>query len=129
MKQIKGKFEVKSMPLELDSLSKELGLMKMKFEKNFEGELRAISTVSMIGTFSKEINSGGYVAIERIEGELGSKKGSFYLQHSSSMSRGVPTQSISVIPDSGTDQLKGISGNMTIDIIEGQHFYTFNYYL
>jgi len=36
---------------------------------------------------------------------------------------------ITVVPDSGTDQLKGISGKLTIKIENGKHFYEFDYSL
>jgi hypothetical protein len=45
------------------------------------------------------------------------------------MSRGTPQQSITVVPDSGTGDLAGLSGSMTIDIVEGKHYYNFTYQL
>ncbi len=127
MKQVKGKFEVKGTPLDKDSVSQELGLLQMKFEKTFFGPLSGTGLVSMMGIMNQTIGSGGYVAIERVVGELDSLKGSFYLEHSSSLSKGVASQAITVIPDSGKGDLEGIAGNMMIDIINGEHFYTFNY--
>jgi Protein of unknown function (DUF3224) len=129
MKEIKGKFEIKSTPIEPSSVTKELGLMHMKFDKKFEGPLSGTGVVSMMGIMNKDLGSGGYVALEKVAGELDSKKGTFYMQHSSSMQKGSPTQSISVVPDSGTAELTGIKGEMKIDIIDGQHFYTFNFEL
>jgi hypothetical protein len=43
------------------------------------------------------------------------------------MSRGTPQLNISVVPDSGTDQLAGLTGMMTIKIDEGKHSYEFDY--
>jgi hypothetical protein len=126
-KEVKGKFEVKGTPAEASSVIKELGLIHMKFEKKFDGHLSATGLVSMMGLMNKEIGSGGYVAVEKITGELDSKKGTFFMQHNSSMHKGSPKQSISVVPDSGTDELAGLKGEMKIDIIDGQHFYTFAY--
>jgi hypothetical protein len=128
-KTIKGKFSVKSQALDADELTQTLSAMRMRFDKQFEGALNATSVVSMMGIMNRELGSGGYVAIEKVTGEIEGKKGSFLLQHSSIMDRGAPSQTIRVIPDSGTDALLGISGHMTIDIIEGQHFYTFEYTL
>ena len=73
--------------------------------------------------------SAGYVAMERVTATLQGRSGSFALQHSGTMDRGTPSLSISVVPDSGTDGLTGISGRMQIDISDGQHFYTFEYVL
>ena len=129
-KTIKGKFEVKPSPLSGDELSQALGAMRMKFEKRFEGALNAKSIVSMIGIMDQSLGSGGYVAIEKLEGSIEGKRGSFCLQHSCTMSRGTPSQQIVVIPDTGTQELKGLTGQMTIDIEEdGTHFYTFEYEL
>ena len=74
--------------------------------------------------------SAGYVAIERISGTLHGKNGSFFLQHSGTMTRGTPQLTVTVIPDSGTDQLTGLTGSMKIDIAPGgKHSYIFEYAL
>ena len=127
MNEVKGRFEVKGTPSEASSVIKELGLMHMRFEKYFHGPLNATGLVSMMGLMNKDMGSGGYVAVEKIEGELDSKKGTFFMQHNSSMHKGSSKQSISVMPDSGTGELTGLKGEMKIDIIDGQHFYTFAY--
>lgn len=128
-KVIKGKFEIKSTPLPPDEVLQSLGAMRMTFEKQFDGELKASSLVSMMGLMNKDLGSGAYVALEKVTGQLCGHTGSFCLQHSSSMNRGAPLQKISVVPDSGTDQLTGLRGEMTIDIVDGQHFYTFDFEL
>ncbi len=129
-KTVKGKFEVKSTPLPEDELTHSLGAMRMKFDKRFEGTLAAESTVSMIGIMDRKLGSGGYVAIERVSGLLDGKRGSFCLQHSCAMTRGVQSQQITVIPDTGTDELTGLTGKMTIEIEkDGAHFYIFEYEL
>jgi hypothetical protein len=74
-------------------------------------------------------DSAGYVAIEKVTGTLNGRRGSFYLQHNGVMTRGVGELRITVIPDSGTDQLVGLSGKMNIIIAEGKHSYEFEYTL
>lgn len=74
-------------------------------------------------------SSGGYVAIERVTGSLEGKGGSFVLQHSATMTKGKPDLTISVVPDSGTGELTGISGKMQIVIDAGKHSYVFDYTL
>lgn len=128
-KTVKGFFEVKSKPLQADETTQAVGAMRMKFEKRFVGPLAAESLVSMMGMMNQSLGSGGYVAMEKITGVLEGRSGSFCMQHSSGMNRGTPSQTITVVPDSGTEQLQGLSGDMVIDIIEGKHFYTFNYEL
>lgn len=127
MKTATGKFEVKATPIDLTIADKRAGTMRMMFEKTFEGSLHAQSIVSMTGLMNAEMKSGGYVALEFVDGAIDEKVGSFYLQHSSTMDRGSQKQSITVVPDSGTDSLAGLTGEMTIEIKDGHHFYTFNY--
>ena len=74
-------------------------------------------------------NSAGYVAIERVTGTLHGRSGTFLLQHSGLMNRGAPGLTITVVPDSGTGQLEGIAGTMTITIAEARHLYEFEYTL
>lgn len=97
--------------------------------KQFAGPLIATSNVEMIGALTEVKGSAGYVAIERVVGVLDGKKGSFVLQHSSTMTRGTPAQSITVVPDSATEALRGLRGSMRIDVVDGKHHYTFEYEL
>jgi len=73
--------------------------------------------------------SAGYVAIEQVTGVLNGRSGSFILQHNGTMTRGAPQLTVSVVPDSGTGQLSGLAGTMTIKITDGKHFYDFTYTL
>ena len=120
---------MRSSPLDANDVTRALGATQMKFEKQFDGPLAASSVLLMVAVMDRQIGSGGYVALEKVRGQLEGKQGSFLLQHSSTMDRGQPSQNIQVVPDSGTDALVGLRGRMVIDIIEGQHFYTFDYEL
>ena len=73
--------------------------------------------------------SAGYVAVERVSGSLHGRRGTFALQHHGTMTRGVPRLSIIVVPDSGTGELAGLAGEMTIDLDGGKHSYVFEYSL
>jgi hypothetical protein len=73
--------------------------------------------------------SAGYVAIERVSGTLHGRGGTFILQHSGTMTRGAPHLVVTVVPDSGTGELEGLAGTMTIDIRDGAHSYAFAYSL
>jgi len=128
MKTIQGPFEVKSTPLATNDVLKKMGAVSMMFEKEFHGALEGKSVVSMSGIMNKEFGSGGYVALELVEGTIEGKSGSFILQHSSLMNRGKDEQKIVVVPDSGSKELSGLEGEMKIEIKEGgKHFYTFTY--
>ncbi len=122
----KGPFDVKLAPLE--GYNKDLG--RMSIDKQFHGDLEATSKGEMLSFLDREKQSGGYVAIERVTVTLGGKKGSFVFQHSSTMQRGAPSQNISVVPESGTDELSGLKGSMVVNIAAGgAHSYDFEYTL
>ncbi|HEY4160279.1 MAG TPA: DUF3224 domain-containing protein, partial [Polyangiaceae bacterium] len=93
-----------------------------------EGDLVATSTGQMIGARSREVKaSAGYVAIERVVGSLEGRQGSFVLQHSGVMTRGIGELTVTVVPDTGTAGLSGIAGRMNIEIADGKHYYTLEY--
>ena len=73
--------------------------------------------------------SAAYVAVERISGTLDGRGGSFLACHNGVMDRGTPSLSVTVVPDSGTGELEGLTGRIAIDIVDGKHFYTFDYAL
>ena len=104
-------------------------LARTTFSKTFSDDLVATSIVEMLSAMSEVAGSAGYVALERVTGTLHGQSGSFVLQHSGTMTRSTPTLSLTVVPDSGSGELKTISGAMTIEIIEKQHHYTFTYSL
>jgi hypothetical protein len=120
-----GTFDVKLTPQTAHSSL----LGRMTIDKQLHGDLEAESVGEMVSAMGAVQGSAGYVAMEVVRGTLNGRSGSFVLQHSATMNRGVPTLSVTVVPDSGTDGLAGISGRMTI-IIEGKdHSYRFEYSL
>jgi hypothetical protein len=102
---------------------------RMSIDKTFRGDLEAVSKGAMMSLMAAVKGSGGYVAIEKVTGTLAGRTGSFALQHSGTMTRGVPELSVTVIPDSGTEELTGLTGSMTILIEGGRHSYEFEYSL
>ncbi|KML45659.1 hypothetical protein VL15_36460 [Burkholderia cepacia] len=124
-----GPFEVKLNPESLSSVAENTGLGRLSLDKQFHGDLEAVSHGEMLAFRSSVQGSAGYVAMETVQGVLGGRQGSFVLQHSSTMTRGQPKQSITVVPDSATGELLGLSGSMTINIDNGQHSYSFDYAL
>ena len=101
----------------------------MSIDKQFHGDLEATSKGEMMTAATAVKGSAGYVAMEQVTGKLNGRSGSFILQHSATMNRGVPQLSITVVPDSGTDQLVGLTGTMNIIITDGKHSYDFEYTL
>ena len=118
-----GEFDVKltAQP----SAEKSLG--RLLIDKQFRGGLTGSSKGEMLSAGGNVKGSAGYVAIEKFSGALNGRSGAFVLQHSGTMNRGEAQLSVTVVPDSGTDELQGIKGRMTIRITGGKHFYEFEY--
>ena len=124
-----GTFDVKVTPQAADDYADATALGRMTLDKQFSGDLQATSKGQMLTGMSSVKGSAGYVAIERVSGMLSGRRGTFVLQHSGTMTRGTPTLVITVVPDSGTEALTGLSGTMVIDVTGGQHSYMFDYTL
>ena len=124
-----GTFEVKLQPLQSYDQTEGTTAARMSIDKQFSGDLDATSKGEMLiaGTATK--GSAGYVAIETVTGTLNGRKGTFILilQHSATMNRGTPSLSVTVVPDSGTGELAGITGTLNIIIDAGKHSYEFDY--
>lgn len=124
-----GQFEVKLTPQTPPAAIESARLGRMSIDKQFQGDLIGHSLGEMLAVRTEVDGSAGYVALERVEGSLGGHTGSFVLQHSGTMNRGVSTLTLTVVANSGTGELAGLSGSMAIDIVEGQHHYTMDYRL
>lgn len=127
MNHASGSFEVKVSPQAQEDGVGNPGVGRMAIDKQFYGGLEATSRGQMLAAMTDVEGSAGYVAIERVSGSLDGRKGAFTLQHSGTMTRGVPQLIITVVPDSGTGELLGLAGSMTIKITDGKHSYDFEY--
>jgi Protein of unknown function (DUF3224) len=123
-----GTFDVKVAPA-TDGNPAGSGIGRYLLDKQFHGDLEGTSKGEMLGASTSVKGSAGYVAIEQVTGTLKGRAGSFILQHSGTMTRGALKMTVTVVPDSGTGQLTGIAGKMTIRIADGKHFYDFQYTL
>ena len=124
----RGTFDVKVTPQPKDDGSGG-PFDRLFLDKKFHGDLEGSSNGQMLATLLEIEGSGGYVALESVTGSLNGKRGSFVLQHKGTMRKGSYVLQVTVVPDSGTDQLVGISGSMTIIIEGGKHSYVFEYTL
>lgn len=123
-----GPFEVKLIP-QAPPDPNDAPVGRMLLDKQFHGALEAVSKGEMLAAMTEVKGSAGYVAIERVTGTLDGRRGTFILQHNGLMNRGVPTLSVTVVPDSGTGELTGLTGTMKIDVTGGKHEYVFDYEL
>jgi hypothetical protein len=123
----KGEFDVKITPQPADDLSAG-GMGRMSIDKILHGDLEGTSKGEMLTAMSADVkDSGVYVAVERVTGTLHGRKGSFALHHTGIMDRGQQNLTVTIVPDSGTGELTGISGTMKIIIDGKKHFYEFDY--
>jgi len=122
-----GSFEVKMVPQGAGDQADGIAVGRMSLDKEYRGDLEGTGKGEMLAARTSVAGSAGYVAIERVTGALQGRRGSFVLQHHGIMTRGTPTLSVMVVPDSGTGELTGLSGNLTINIVDGKHLYEFDY--
>ena len=121
-----GTFDVKLTPMTADSGAPP-AVGRMTIAKQFHGDIDGTSAGQMVAVMTSVDGSAGYVAMEEVRGTLHGRSGTFVLQHSGTMNRGVPTLLVSVVPDSGTGELTGLAGTMTITITGREHRYELTY--
>jgi hypothetical protein len=129
MKNASGLFDVTLTPQTPDGKYEDAMLGRFTIDKHYQGDLEATGVGQMLTGGTRVRGSAGYVAIERVSGTLHGKRGSFVLQHIGTMSHGDFRLSVTVIPDSGTDELTGITGSMNILVVAKKHSYKFDYTL
>ena len=125
MANAKGTFEVKLTP-EQDASGESI-VGKMSIDKHFQGDIEGTSRGLMLMAGTAVQGSAGYVALEKVTASIDGKSGTFYLQHNGIMNRGEGSLKVVVIPDSGTEELTGLGGSMSIKIEDGKHYYEFDY--
>ena len=128
-RQAKGTFDVKVVPQGTGDTAEGIALGRMSIDKQFHGDLEATSKGEMLTSGLESNGSAAYVAIERVIGTLGGKRGSFALMHQGTMNKESQKLTVVVVPDSGTGELAGLSGTMTIIIVDKKHLYDFSYSL
>jgi len=124
-----GTFEVKMVPQAPEKDVGDASIGRMALDKIFSGDLDASSKGQMLAVRTAVDGSAGYVAMECVTGSLHGRRGRFALQHSGTMARGTQSLIITVVPDSATEELSGLTGTLAIKIVDGQHHYAFDYTL
>jgi hypothetical protein len=124
-----GPFEVKVTPQKPDTqIARSANLGRLTIDKRFHGDLEASAKGEMLATQSEVKGSAGYVALERVTGKLQGRSGTFVLLHSATMKRGAPESTVTVVPDSGTGELTGLTGSMRVKVApDGAHSYEFDF--
>ncbi len=124
MQKVEGSFEIQMTPAE-----DEIDVGRMFMNKTYTGSLSGTAKGQMLSLRTEVTGSAAYVALEHFAGELEGKKGSFSLIHKGLMKQGKSGLEVSIVADSGKDELKGISGSLDIIIEDGKHFYVLEYQL
>lgn len=124
-----GPFDVKTLPIAADSATEGTAIGRYALDKQYHGDLEATGKGEMLGAGNPATGAAGYVAIEEVTGVLQGRKGSFALQHFGSMGSGKFELNVHVVPGSGTGELTGIDGKMTITNDAGKHSYALDYTL
>ena len=129
MATIRGAFDVKALPQPPEANAEFAAIGRLLLDKRFHGPLEATSHGQMLAVGGED-GRGVYVAMEKVEGTLAGKRGSFILYHNGTMSPETgQLLEVRVAPHSGDGELAGLSGRMAIEIVDGQHFYLFDYAL
>src|SRR6266545_3899223 len=114
MTRATGTFDVKLAPQGTDDKAEGTTLGRMSADKQYHGDLDGVGKGEMLTAGTPINGSAGYVAMERVSGTLQGRRGTFILQHDGTLTRGAPHLTITVVPDSGTGELTGLAGTMTI---------------
>ena len=127
MSRAAGFFEVTVRPLDAYASAESPALGRMSLDKQYHGDLEATAKGEMLTAMTAVKDSAVYVAVERVSGTLHGKRGTFMMSHTGVMERGAQRLAIAIVPDSGTDELAGIGGTMTIEIKDKKHYYSIEY--
>src|SRR6185436_15077522 len=126
----KGVFDIKMTPMPADEYADGKALGRVAADKQYHGDLEGSGKGQMLTATGAVKGSAVYLATERVSGTLGGRSGTFLLAHRGVMNRGAQRLDIDVVPDSGTGELQGIAGKLSINIApDGKHFYDFEYTL
>jgi hypothetical protein len=125
-----GSFDVEITALEQRPHDDGITLARYSLDKRYHGALEATAAGEMLTAAGSVPGAAGYVAVERVDGTLDGRRGSFALQHLGRMSAAGQQLTILVVPGSGTGELAGIDGSLEIEIgAGGAHSYSFEYTL
>ena len=127
--EARGTFEVQVKPVAGDEYADGATMGRMTLDKQFSGDLEGTGKGQMITGMGSVKGSAAYSAIDRITGTVHGRHGSFIIQHTGIMTRGAPSLVITIVPDSGTEQLAGISGTLEINVEGKVHSYVLSYTL
>ncbi len=118
-----GEFEIAFEPLRADDPV----IGRMRVTRTYTGGFEGTGIAQLLSVGTPVEGSAAHVAFEVVEGVLDGRRGGFLLQHHGLMWRGESRAAIAVGPDSGTDELLGLRGTLTLENLGSRHTYAFDY--
>jgi len=99
-------------------------MTRAEVKKSFQGDLQGTSKLQYLMTY-REDGTADFVAMERIRGSLGGKRGTFVLSHVGAFVNGAASGTWKIVDGSGTDELEGITGSSAFSIPQGEEEFPF----
>ncbi|WP_207795283.1 DUF3224 domain-containing protein [Deinococcus koreensis] len=102
---------------------------RMHFDKTWSGDLSGHSRGEMLSVGDPASGTASYVVLEVFTGTLAGRGGSFAFRQSGDMHAGQSSLTYEVVPHSGSGELSGMSGALTLNRVDGVHHYTLTWEL
>lgn len=104
-------------------------LTRASVTKTYTGDIAGEGKVEYLMMYRAD-GSAAFVGLERIVGGVGGKSGGFVLQRTGVFEGGLAKESYSVIPGSGSGELRGLRGDGTSSVGHGmEHPFVLRYEL
>ena len=104
-------------------------LTRATVTKSYTGDIDGQAQVEYLMMYRSD-GSAAFVGLERFDGRIGDKTGTFVLQRTGVFEDGLAKESYSVIPGSGTAELQGLVGEGRSAVGHGmEHPFTLSYAL
>jgi hypothetical protein len=109
-KQAKATFDIKAWDekpySEIEGTPK---LTRASVTKSYQGDIEGEGKLEYLMMY-RSAASASFTGLERVTGSVGGRSGSFVLQHTGTFEDGVAKATVSVVPGSGTGDLRDLKG-------------------
>lgn len=124
-----GRFDLTSWDEETIDDAEGARLVRARNTKTFSGGITGTSAAELLQAIAGE-TAAVYVAVERVTAAVDGRQGTFVLRHSALVHGDAGDMRVDVVPGSGTGDLAGLTGTLTIEMSDaGEHTYSFDYAL
>lgn len=121
-----GTFQVSMQPhAPAEASSPQIG--RMHFSKSWEGDLHGSSQGEMLSVGDPSSGTAAYTVMEVFSGTLAGRQGTFAFHQFGTMDSGAVSLLYEIVPHSGSGDLTGISGRLSLSVVEKVHQYELNY--